>query len=134
MLGVGLTVTGMLGGLFTNFIPGIPDLFQTVGLATPQGWAVRLWKLVIGGAPLGELASPGRGAGGDRPGLLRRRRAAAAAPAGLGGTRMRWWHLLAKDLLQMAKDWKSAVFLLAMPLAFTSFSASSPEGTCAKPP
>lgn len=34
---------------------------------------------------------------------------------------MRWWHLLAKDLLQMAKDWKSAIFLLAMPLAFTLF-------------
>ncbi len=58
VLGVGLTVTGMLGGLFTNFIPGIPDLFQTVGLATPQGWAVRLWKLAVGGAPLGELAAP----------------------------------------------------------------------------
>ena len=58
VLGVGLTVTGMLGGLFTNFIPGIPDLFQTVGLATPQGWAVRLWKLAVGGAPLSELAAP----------------------------------------------------------------------------
>jgi ABC-2 type transport system permease protein len=34
---------------------------------------------------------------------------------------MRWWHLLAKDLLQMVKDWKSAIFLLAMPLAFTLF-------------
>jgi len=34
---------------------------------------------------------------------------------------MRALHILAKDLLQVLKDWKSAIFLLAMPLAFTLF-------------
>jgi ABC-2 type transport system permease protein len=79
VLGVGLTVTGMLGGLFTNFIPGIPDIFHTVGLATPQGWAVRLWKLALGGASLRELAVPAGvlaaiGAGCYAAGVLLQRR------------------------------------------------------------
>jgi len=58
VLGLGLTLTAMLGGLFTNFIPGIPDLFGTVSLAMPQGWAVRVWKLALAGADARELALP----------------------------------------------------------------------------
>ena len=34
---------------------------------------------------------------------------------------MRLLHVALKDLYQIAKDWKSALFLLAMPLAFTLF-------------
>lgn len=79
VLGFGLTLTGMLGGLFTSFIPGIPDLFARVGLATPQGWAVRLWKLALAGAGLRELAAPalilaGIGLGCYAAGLLLLRR------------------------------------------------------------
>ena len=55
VLGMGLSVTGMLGGLFTHFIPGIPSYLDLASLAVPQGWAVRLWKLTLAGAPLLEL-------------------------------------------------------------------------------
>lgn len=58
VLGVGLSLTGMLGGLFTNFIPGLPPLFDKVGLAVPQGWAARLWSLALSGAGLREMLPP----------------------------------------------------------------------------
>jgi ABC-2 type transport system permease protein len=51
-----LTVTGMLGGLFTTGMQ-MPAAFETLNLAFPQGWALRGLKLVLDGAdPAGVLA------------------------------------------------------------------------------
>jgi ABC-2 type transport system permease protein len=60
MLGGVLTVLGMLGGLFTANISGLPGLFDTLGLFTPQGWALRAWKSSLSGAaPLDMLLPVG---------------------------------------------------------------------------
>lgn len=58
VLGAGLTITGMLGGLFTNFVPGIPSSMQAASLVMPQGWAAHLWSLALAGASARELALP----------------------------------------------------------------------------
>jgi ABC-2 type transport system permease protein len=50
VLGGALTVTGMLGGLFTVAVPNMPDTFKTVTLFMPQGWALRGWLSTIDGA------------------------------------------------------------------------------------
>jgi ABC-2 type transport system permease protein len=58
VLGAGLTITGMLGGLFSNFVPGMPASLQAASLAMPQGWAARLWSLALAGASAGDMAFP----------------------------------------------------------------------------
>jgi ABC-2 type transport system permease protein len=58
VLGAGLTITGMLGGLFSNFVPGMPASLQAASLAMPQGWAARLWSLALAGGSAGELVLP----------------------------------------------------------------------------
>lgn len=58
VMGGVLTVTGMLGGLFTNGIPNIPEIFDTVRLAIPQGWAMHTWELTLQGAAVGEVLGP----------------------------------------------------------------------------
>lgn len=58
VLGGVLTLTGMLGGLFTTGIPNLPAAFNTATLAMPQGWAMRGWKLALAGAGLDELLLP----------------------------------------------------------------------------
>lgn len=50
VLGGALTVTGMLGGLFTVAVPNMPAGFNTLGLFMPQGWALRGWLAAIDGA------------------------------------------------------------------------------------
>lgn len=55
VLGGVLTVSGMLGGLFTSGIPNMPAVFDQVSLAMPQGWALQAWKLVLAGAPIGRV-------------------------------------------------------------------------------
>jgi ABC-2 type transport system permease protein len=56
VLGSVLTLTGMLGGLFTQGIPNVPELFDVVNLVVPQGWAMRAWDLALAGAgPAGVL-------------------------------------------------------------------------------
>jgi ABC-2 type transport system permease protein len=57
VLGGGLTVLGMLGGLFTVAIP-MPTAFKTVNLFTPHGWAIRGWQLSINGAAPAEVLLP----------------------------------------------------------------------------
>jgi len=57
VLGGGLTVLGMLGGLFTVAIP-MPAAFETVNLFTPHGWAIRGWRLVLSGAAPSEVLLP----------------------------------------------------------------------------
>ena len=58
VLGGVMTLTGMLGGLFTTAIPGLPAAFDTVSLVTPQGWALQAWKLALSGAGVGLAAVP----------------------------------------------------------------------------
>jgi len=56
VLGGGLTGLGMLGGLFTANMPNaLPAAMNTIANFTPQGWVLKAWRLVMGGAPAGEL-------------------------------------------------------------------------------
>ena len=57
MIGGVLSVTGMLGGLFTSGI-AMPAAFETINLLLPQGWAFRGLKLVLDGADLGSVLVP----------------------------------------------------------------------------
>ena len=57
ILGGVLTLTGMLGGLFTQGVPNMPELFEVVNLVVPQGWALHAWDLALEGAsPAGVVA------------------------------------------------------------------------------
>lgn len=59
VLGGGLTVLGMLGGLFTANIPGgMPEAFNAIGNFVPQGWVLTSWRLTLDGAAAGELFIP----------------------------------------------------------------------------
>lgn len=58
VMGGVLTVMGMLGGLFTNGVPNIPKLFDTVRLMVPQGWAMEAWELTLQGAGVGQVLGP----------------------------------------------------------------------------
>lgn len=58
VLGGGLTLLGMLGGLFTVAVSNMPKGFETVNLMTPQGWVLRAWKLTTTGAPPQEILLP----------------------------------------------------------------------------
>jgi ABC-2 type transport system permease protein len=58
VLGGGLTALGMLGGLFTASMPGMPALFDTLSLFTPQGWVLKGWEAAIAGGTPGELLLP----------------------------------------------------------------------------
>jgi ABC-2 type transport system permease protein len=58
VLGGVLTITGMLGGLFTNGIPNLPKALDTARLAMPQGWAMRAWELSLAGAAPNEVLLP----------------------------------------------------------------------------
>lgn len=50
VLGGVLTITGMLGGLFTNGIPDLPVFLDKARLMVPQGWAMKGWELSLAGA------------------------------------------------------------------------------------
>jgi ABC-type multidrug transport system permease subunit len=52
-----LTITGMLGGLFTVNVT-MPKVFSTINLFFPQGWVLRGWKLVLAGGSPSELILP----------------------------------------------------------------------------
>jgi ABC-type multidrug transport system permease subunit len=54
VLGGALTVTGMLGGLFTVAV-AMPDAFKIINLFTPQGWVLRAWDVTLKGGPLSDL-------------------------------------------------------------------------------
>jgi ABC-2 type transport system permease protein len=57
VLGGGLTVLGMLGGLFSVAVK-MPAGFDTLSLFTPQGWAIHSWQITIAGASPSELTLP----------------------------------------------------------------------------
>jgi ABC-2 type transport system permease protein len=58
ILGGVLTLTGMLGGLFTNGIPNVPEIMDKVALTMPQGWALHAWKLTLAGNSAGTIFLP----------------------------------------------------------------------------
>lgn len=59
VLGGGLTICGMLGGLFTASIPGgMPEAFNMLANFVPQGWVMKGWRMVLGGQPTGDLLIP----------------------------------------------------------------------------
>lgn len=58
ILGGVLTVTGMLGGLFTAGIQNMPAFMETLKKLTPQGWALHLWQLVLSHASYAEILVP----------------------------------------------------------------------------
>ncbi len=55
VLGGGLTVLGMLGGLFTVAVQDVPAFVERASLFTPQGWVLQAWKLAMAGEPLSAL-------------------------------------------------------------------------------
>ncbi len=59
VLGGGLTVLGMLGGLFTANIPGgMPKAFDAIGNFIPQGWVLKGWRMALDGSVAGDLLVP----------------------------------------------------------------------------
>lgn len=59
VLGGGLTILGMLGGLFTMNIPnGMPEAFDAIGNFIPQGWVLKGWRMALGGSAAGDLLIP----------------------------------------------------------------------------
>lgn len=58
ILGGVLTLTGMVGGLFTNGIPNVPEVMDTISLSMPQGWALHAWKLCLAGSNTGTILFP----------------------------------------------------------------------------
>jgi ABC-2 type transport system permease protein len=58
ILGGVLTLTGMVGGLFSNGIPNVPESMDKIALSMPQGWAMHTWKLTLSGNSAGALVLP----------------------------------------------------------------------------
>lgn len=59
VLGGGLTMLGMLGGLFTANLPGGgPAVFESIGNFIPQGWVLKSWRMVLGGQSVNDLLIP----------------------------------------------------------------------------
>ena len=54
-----LTVTGMLGGLFTVAVPGMPPAFEALTRCMPQGWALSVWRVALNGGGLGDALASG---------------------------------------------------------------------------
>ena len=58
VLGGGLSVAGMLGGLFTQAVPNMPAAFNKIALALPQGWVMRSWNVSIAGRLATDMLVP----------------------------------------------------------------------------
>lgn len=58
ILGGGLTMLGMLSGLFTVGVPNMPDIFSKIAITTPQGWVMKGWRLAMTGSPPSETLLP----------------------------------------------------------------------------
>ena len=50
IMGGVMTLTSMIGGLFTTAIPNVPPAFAVINLTMPQGWALRAWRMALYGA------------------------------------------------------------------------------------
>lgn len=58
VIGGVLTVTAMLGGLYSMTIPNAPAFMDTLSLFMPQGWVIRSWKLTLNGGQLIDVLLP----------------------------------------------------------------------------
>ena len=58
MIGGVLTVTAMLGGLYSMTMPNAPAFLDSISLFLPQGWVMRSWKLTLNGAALLDVLLP----------------------------------------------------------------------------
>jgi ABC-2 type transport system permease protein len=58
MIGGVLTVTAMLGGLYSMTMPNAPAFMDTLSLFMPQGWVMRSWKLTLNGGQLLDVLLP----------------------------------------------------------------------------
>jgi ABC-2 type transport system permease protein len=58
VLGGVMTLTAMLGGLFTTAIPGVPASIEKVTFSMPQGWALQSWKIAHSGASPSQAVVP----------------------------------------------------------------------------
>jgi ABC-2 type transport system permease protein len=58
VLGGVITLTGMIGGLFSTAMPNLPKAMETISLSMPQGWALRGLELCLAGATTGEVLLP----------------------------------------------------------------------------
>jgi len=58
VLGGGLSVAGMLGGLFTQAVPNMPAAFNKIALALPQGWVMKGWNAAVAGRSATEMLVP----------------------------------------------------------------------------
>jgi len=51
VIGAVITITGMMGGLFTIGVPNLPPSFDTVTKFVPQGWGMSGFRELLQGAP-----------------------------------------------------------------------------------
>ena len=58
VMGVAMTLSGLAGGLYTTGFSNLPQVFDTVALFTPQGWALRAWNLARAGGEALEVLVP----------------------------------------------------------------------------
>jgi ABC-2 type transport system permease protein len=58
VLGGVMTLTAMLGGLFTTAVPGAPAAMTKLTLTMPQGWAMQSWKIALSGANPAQVLVP----------------------------------------------------------------------------
>ncbi len=58
VMGLVMTLSGLLGGLIPTGDPSQPGVFDKVSLVLPQGWAMRGWRLALGGAGPAEILLP----------------------------------------------------------------------------
>ena len=55
VMGGGLTISGMLGGLFTTGFQNLPRAYEVINLFTPHGWALRGWKTALAGGGVSDV-------------------------------------------------------------------------------
>jgi ABC-2 type transport system permease protein len=58
VMGTVLTLSGMVGGLFTTGFQNLPPFYETINLLTPHGWALRGWKLALAGGGVSDVLLP----------------------------------------------------------------------------
>jgi ABC-2 type transport system permease protein len=58
VMGTVLTLSGMVGGLFTTGFQNLPATYETISLLTPHGWALRGWKLALAGSSASDVLLP----------------------------------------------------------------------------
>jgi ABC-2 type transport system permease protein len=58
VLGVVITLTGLLAGLMPTGDPSQPPAFEKFTLLLPQGWAQHAWRLVLAGAAPADILVP----------------------------------------------------------------------------